>query len=59
MEDGQVEFKHVYIFPLQDMIAYRTKGKVEVPAAAPPPEDDDDDDDDEGDDDDDDDDDDE
>jgi len=43
----------------KDMIAYRTKGKVEVPAAAPPPEDDDDDDDDEGDDDDDDDDDDE
>ena len=49
-----------YIIPLQDMIAYRTKGKVEVPVAAPPPEeDDDDDDDDEGDDDDDDDDDDE
>ncbi|CAL8374368.1 high mobility group protein B1b isoform X1 [Gadus morhua] len=43
----------------KDMIAYRTKGKVEVAAAAPPPEDDDDDDDDEGDDDDDDDDDDE
>ncbi|CAL8334616.1 unnamed protein product [Boreogadus saida] len=38
----------------KDMVAYRTKGKVEVAAVAPPPEDDDDDDDDEADDDDDD-----